>query len=88
MDAISDLPMHNDIDADYSPPYVKLARVVRAKIESGQYSQGDAIRAADLVREHSVSPQVAWAALAMLAANRYVTRNGAFSPYHVSRQAD
>ena len=34
---ISDLPMLHDIDADYSPQYVKLARILRGKIESGQY---------------------------------------------------
>ena len=33
MEAISDLPMLNDIDADYSPQYVKLARIIRDKIE-------------------------------------------------------
>ena len=32
---ISDLPMLHDIDADYSPQYVKLARILRGKIESG-----------------------------------------------------
>src|SRR6266702_870529 len=38
---ISDLPMLHDIDADYSPQYGKLARVLRDKIESGQYRRGD-----------------------------------------------
>ena len=33
MAGISDLPMLHDIDADYSPQYVKLARILRAKIE-------------------------------------------------------
>ena len=28
MEAIADLPMLNDIDADYSPQYVKLARIL------------------------------------------------------------
>jgi hypothetical protein len=37
VETISDLPMLNDIDADYSPLYVKLARILRAKIESGHY---------------------------------------------------
>ena len=40
---ISDLPMLHDIDADYSPQYVKLARVPRGKIESGQYRRGDSL---------------------------------------------
>jgi DNA-binding GntR family transcriptional regulator len=84
---ISDLPMLHDIDADYTPQYVKLARVLRDKIESGQYKQGDTFRAADLAREHAVSVKVAWNALAMLAANRYVTRPGNFTSYAVTWQA-
>ena len=46
MEAISDLPMLNDMGADYSPQYVKLARVLRARIESGQYRRGDALPSA------------------------------------------
>jgi hypothetical protein len=34
---ISDLPRLHDIDADYSSHYVKFARVLRDKIESGEY---------------------------------------------------
>lgn len=84
MDAISDLPMLHDIDADYSPQYVKLARVLRGKIESGQYQPGDPIPAASLAREHKVSMRVAWHALAMLAVNRYLARSAPFKPYHVT----
>jgi DNA-binding GntR family transcriptional regulator len=84
MDAISDLPMLHDIDADYSPQYVKLARILRSKIESGHYKHGDPIPAAELVHEHEVSMRVAWTALAMLAANRYVTHPAAFRPYSVT----
>lgn len=80
MDAIADLPMLHDIDADYSPQYVKLARVLRDKIESSEVKQGDALRASD---EYGVSLEVTYAALAMPAANRYVGRPGAFSSYHV-----
>jgi DNA-binding GntR family transcriptional regulator len=87
MGAISDLPTPHDIDADYSPQYVKLARILRDKIKTGRYQRGDALRSADLVREHGVSAGVAWHALAMLAANRYVARTGAISPYLVTWQA-
>jgi DNA-binding GntR family transcriptional regulator len=83
VEAISDLPMLDDIDADYSPQYVKLARILRDKIETGQYKHGDRIPAASLMSEHKVSRQVAYAALAMLAANRYVTQQVPFKPYHV-----
>jgi anti-sigma regulatory factor (Ser/Thr protein kinase) len=87
METISDLPMLHDIDADYSPRYVKLARVIRGKIESGEYQRGDPVPAAALVNEHKVSMRVAWAALAMLAANRYVARAGSFKPYKVTWDA-
>jgi DNA-binding GntR family transcriptional regulator len=87
VDAISDLPMLNDIDADYSPQYVKLARILRAKIEARQYKHGQLIPAADLMSEHKVSRQVAYAALAMLAANRYVAQQVSFKPYRVTWEA-
>jgi DNA-binding GntR family transcriptional regulator len=84
VDAISDLPMLNDIDADYSPQYVKLARILRDKITSGQYEHGGLLAASGLVSEHKVSIRVAWHALEMLAANKYVGRAGNFKPYHVT----
>jgi DNA-binding GntR family transcriptional regulator len=89
MAEISDLPMLHDIDADYSPQYVKLARVLRDKIESGEYKRGHALPAADLAHEHRVSVRVVWNALAMLAANRYVNLPGDFKSYRVIwRQTD
>jgi len=83
---ISDLPMLHDIDADYSPQYVKLARILRSKIESGEYQQGEILPAADLAHEHKVSIRVTYGALAMLAANRYVSRSGTFTSYSVTRK--
>jgi DNA-binding GntR family transcriptional regulator len=87
MAGISDLPMLHDIDADYSPQYVKLARILRYKIESGQYRRGDLLPAVDLARQYKVSVQVTRNALAMLAANRYVSRHGPFRSYSVIWQA-
>ena len=84
---IADLPMLHDIDADYSPQYVKLARILRGKIESGQYRRGDSLPAADLASQHKVSVRVTCNALAMLAANRYVSHPGAFRSYRVIWQA-
>jgi DNA-binding GntR family transcriptional regulator len=86
MEAISDLPMHNDMDADYSPQYVKLARILRTKIESGQYKSGDALHATELAKEHMVSVPVVRHSLAMLATNRYVHRFGRFASYTVTWQ--
>lgn len=84
MEAISDLPMIHDIDADYSPQYVKLARILRDKITSGDLKRPESLPAPGLAREYGVSVRVAGAALAMLAANRYVTRAGSFAPYRVT----
>ncbi len=84
---ISDLPTLHDIDADYAPQYVKLARVLRDKIEAGEYHQGDILPAADLAGQYKVSIRVTCNALAMLAANRYVSRPGTFRSYSVTWQA-
>jgi DNA-binding GntR family transcriptional regulator len=78
--------MLHDIDADYTPQYVKLARILRDKITSGEYQHGDLLMASALVSEHRVSIRVAWHALEMLAANLYVARAGDFKPYHVTWQ--
>ena len=80
MEAISDLPMLDDMDADYSPQYVKLARILRGKIETGQHNHGDALPAAGLAQDYGVSMRVVQHALAMLAANRYVHQSGRFAP--------
>ena len=87
MEAISELPMLHDMDADYSPQYVKLARIVRHKIQSGECKHLSSLPAPGLASEYGVSVRVAWAALAMLAANRYVSRSGRFAPYRVTWQA-
>jgi DNA-binding GntR family transcriptional regulator len=87
MEAISDLPMLHDIDADYSPQYVKLARIIRSKIESGQYGLAHGLGTVDLTREHNVSARVVWHALQMLEANHYVHRPRNFAPYVVTWRA-
>jgi DNA-binding GntR family transcriptional regulator len=87
VEAIADLPMLNDIDADYSQQYVKLARILRAKIESGEYEHGQKLSTVELTSEHKVSARVVWHALEMLEANRYVRRPRNFAPYVVTWQA-
>ena len=79
--------MLNDIDADYSPQYVKLARILRDKIESGTCQYGDDLSSADLARQYEVSIKVVHQPLAMLAANRYIDRPGRFTPYRVTWNA-
>jgi hypothetical protein len=55
----------------------------RDRIESDEYRQGDTLPAADLAHEDNVSIRVTYSALAVLAANRYVSRPGAFTSYRV-----
>ncbi len=83
MEAISDLPMIHDIDADYSPQYVKLARILRGKIESGEFKHMDAIPGASVASVYHVSLRLAYAALQMLAANRYVSLAVGVKSYRV-----
>jgi DNA-binding transcriptional regulator YhcF (GntR family) len=87
VDAISDLPVPSDTAAGCSPPYVKLGRIHRSKIVSGQYQHGAGLPSAGLAREHEVSVTVTCHALAMLAANRYVNRPGKFASYRMTWQA-
>ena len=87
MEAISDLSMLHDIDADYSPQYVKLARIIRDKIESGECKRTEAIPATRLAGAYGVSMQVAYAALAKLGANRYVSRVCGLRSYRVTWDA-
>jgi DNA-binding GntR family transcriptional regulator len=87
MEAISDLPMLHDMDADYSPQYVKLARILRDKIKASDLDCHDPLPAPGLASEYGVSVRVAHAALAMLAANRYVSRRGNSGPYRITWQA-
>lgn len=85
MKKISDLPMLDDIDADYTPQYIKLARILRDKIESGHYQHGEDLPASELTAAYEVSSNVALHALVMLAANRYVHRRpGNFGCYTVT----
>jgi hypothetical protein len=85
--AISDLPVLNDIDADYSPQYVKLARILRDKIKVGELVRSATLPATGLATDYHVSAPVAYAALEMLAANRYVARPAGSRFYRVTWDA-
>ena len=86
MAAIPDLPAPDDIDADYSPQYVKLARVLRDKIKSGDLKSSDPLPASGLATDYGVSARVVYAALEMLAANHYIDRPQGHRYYRVAWQ--
>lgn len=85
-EAISDLPVPDDMDADYSPQYVKLARILRAKINAGDLSPSADLPALEVATTYRVSIRVSHAALDMLAANRYITRPPNTRHYRVNRR--
>ena len=86
MEAISELPMLRDIDADYTPQYVKLARILRDRITSGALKCPDPLPASGVAADYRVSIGVAYAALEMLEANRYLARPKRFQCYRVAWQ--
>jgi len=75
---ISALPILHNIDVGNAR---QLARILRGKIESGEYCQGDILPAAGIAHGYNVSVRITNSTLAMLAANRYVSRPGACTPY-------
>ena len=85
MTPLSAIPMPNDLDADYSPAFIKLARLLRDQIRSGEYKHGDELPPSNsLARSHRISHRTALHALEVLAANKYVSRTSEFRPYRVT----
>jgi hypothetical protein len=82
--SVSELPKPDDIDGDYAPQYVKLARILRDKITSGRLERFNIIRASDLQCEYGVSEPVAYATLDILAANGHIGRPGKSRSYRVT----
>jgi GntR family transcriptional regulator len=65
------IPLH-DLDADYTPRYVWLARRLRAWIEDGTYPAGALLpSSARLAETHDVSASTAIRALELLRSNGY-----------------
>jgi len=82
---LSAIPMPNDLDADYSPAFIKLARLQRTQIRSGEYNPGDELPpSTSLARDHGISRRTALHALEVLEANKYVTRTSESRPYRVT----
>jgi hypothetical protein len=81
---LTSLPAPDDMDADYSPQYVKLARRLRADIDAGALRHRDKVRAASLSAQYGVSGPVACAALRTLAANGYLDKPDRFHAYAVT----
>lgn len=82
---LSRVPRPNDMDADYTPAFMKLARLLRNQIRAGDRVEGDRLPSAKtLAQQHGVSRATALHALEVLAANNYIARTGAAGRYRVT----
>jgi len=69
----SPLPQMDDLDADYTPRYISLARLLRGQIEDGTYGRGELLpSSARLAEVHQVSRATALRALEALKSTGYV----------------
>src|ERR1700761_5970764 len=70
-DAVHVAPV-NDLDMDYTPRYIRLARVLRQQIEDGTYPRGSLLPSSTrLAASHAVSTATALHALEMLVSSGY-----------------
>jgi DNA-binding GntR family transcriptional regulator len=60
-----------ELDVDYAPAYIRLARVIRDRIADGTYSVGYLLQARQLAEVHEVSVITARRALQVLARGNY-----------------
>jgi DNA-binding GntR family transcriptional regulator len=65
-------PGHSDLTADYAPKPIKLARILRARIQRGDFSNGHYLSRIKLAAEYDVSPNTVFYALSALYDNGYV----------------
>jgi hypothetical protein len=66
-DAVQAAPAIDDLDADFTPRYITLARQLRGRIEDGTYPRGSLLPASTrLAAAHEVSKATALHALEML----------------------
>jgi DNA-binding GntR family transcriptional regulator len=85
MTPLSAIPKPNDMDADHTPAFLKLARILRDQIHAGDYKPGAKLPSSTtLARDHGVSRRTALHALEVLAANNHITRTSDSSPYRVA----
>jgi DNA-binding transcriptional MocR family regulator len=63
---------YNDLNADHAPKRIKLARILRVRIQRGDFSNGQYLSRIELAAEYGVSPNTAFYALSALSVNGYV----------------
>ena len=71
-EALHEEPGRFDLAADYAPKRIRLARILRARIQRGDFSDGQYLSRVKLAAEYDVSPNTVLYALSMLHGNGYV----------------
>jgi hypothetical protein len=69
---LHEAPDYSDLNADRAPKRIKLARILRARIQRGDFKDGQYISRIELAAEYDVSPNTAFYALSALSAGGYV----------------
>jgi DNA-binding transcriptional MocR family regulator len=69
---LHDVPMNNDLSADYAPKSIQLARILRTRIQRGEFSNGEYFSRIKLAAEYDVSPGTVLRALSALFTSGYV----------------
>lgn len=69
---IHEVPDYNDLNADRAPKRIRLARILRVRIQRGEFSNGQYLSLIKLAAEYDVSLNTVLAALSALVANSYV----------------
>jgi DNA-binding GntR family transcriptional regulator len=68
---LHEVPKYNDLEADYAPKPIKLARILRVRIQRGEFSEGEYFSRIKLAAEYDVSPNTVFYALSALWSNGY-----------------
>jgi DNA-binding transcriptional MocR family regulator len=69
---LHEVPDGSDLNADWAPKRIKLARILRVRIQRGDFSSGQYLSRIELAAEYGVSPDTVLYALSLLTANGYV----------------
>ena len=68
---LHEVPMNNDLSADYAPKSIQLARILRIRIQRGEFSDGEYFSRIKLAAEYDVSLNTVLLALSALFTNGY-----------------
>jgi DNA-binding transcriptional MocR family regulator len=69
---LHEVPDDSDLNADYAPKRIKLARILRVRIQRGDFKNGQYLGRIELAAEYGVSPNTVFYALSALSVNGYV----------------